>query len=175
MIVSLLCILHIASSCLTTSLIASGTRTLYDPGTGSLQPCLILIPTDYVEYWWTDPDAQWVWFTTQWTTGTFKFIDKFAMAQWAVDRLVSAKLKIAANDYLKLVFNGVMLKNFPPSARDDTFYLEFDLMGRLKGANSSIYMENLMEMYVATEVPAYIEGIIYRIEFTFGKVGAVVV
>lgn len=168
MILTLLSILPLATSCLSTYLIASGTRTQYDPGTGALQPCLVLPPSVVVEYWWTDPDAQWVWFTTHWTTGTFKFIEKFDLAQWAVNRLVRAKLKIAANDYLKVVFNGEILKNFPLHDKDDRFFWEFDLIGRLKGANSIEYKENVMEMYVATEVPANLEGIIYRIEFTFG-------
>jgi hypothetical protein len=154
-------------SCLTSYLITSGTRTLYDPGTGSLIPCLILSPpTAYVSYWWTDPDANWVWFTTQWTTGTFKFIEKFSIAKWTIGRLVSAKLKIAANDYLKLIFNGEQLKDYNPW-RDDTAFLEYNLMGKLKGTDAWKYEENVMEMYVATEVPAIIEGILYRIELTF--------
>ena len=79
---------------------------------------------------------------------------------------MSAKLKIAANDYLRLIFNGEKLKDYN-AWRDDTAYLEYNLMGKLKGSDAWKYEENVMEMYVATEVPAYLEGILYRIEFAF--------
>lgn len=80
--------------------------------------------------------------------------------------MVSARLKIAANDYLRVVFNGERLKDFD-AGRDDSVYLVYSLIGKLKGADSTRYQANLLEMYVRSEDPANGEGLIYRIELSF--------
>ena len=48
-----------------------------------------------------------MWWTTQWTHDPIKLKDSFGLAQWAVNKVNTAVLKIAADDWLKVMFNGV--------------------------------------------------------------------
>ena len=93
----------------------SGSRTLYyDSNSGAYVPALVLPTGVYYVNWLRDPEAKWVWWTTQWTSQTIKFKDTFGLTQWAVDRVNTAVLKIAAEDCLKVVFNGEELINTYP-------------------------------------------------------------
>ena len=155
----------IAPACTSTYTVLSGARSLYySPSLGLYVPALVLPPSAYYFSWLRDPEAQWVWWTTSWTCDTVSIKDKFVLAQWAIDRLSSAILKVAADDYFRVVFNGVMLKDFG-TVNYFTAYLSYNVSGLVRGASEAADQENELELIV--ESNCYAEGAIYRIEFTF--------
>lgn len=154
-------------SCLTSYTILSGARTLYDNGNDVFTPALVLPSNAIASTWLQDPEAKWIWWTTSWTYGVFHFKDVFDMAQWAVNRVNTAVLKIVADDFFKVVFNGEMLKDFELGHYYYTQYLQYDLKGKLKGASAFQYQSNVLDIIVQTEYPANWEGIVYRIDITF--------
>ena len=95
-------------------------------------------------------------------------MDFFAIPQWAVSRVDTAVLKVTADEYFKVVFNGAMLKNYEVGVYYYTRFLSYNVKGLLRvTSESGVYQENLLEVYVMTEVPEYIEGLLYRVDFTF--------
>jgi len=61
------------------------------------------------------------------------------MPQWAVNRLSAARLKITANDFFRVVFNGHMLKVFEVRVYYDDAFLEYDVTAKVRGANEAVY------------------------------------
>ena len=167
MLVQLLLQVHLAHSCLSEYTILSGTRTLYDSGNDVYVPAVILPPNLVAPVWLHDPEAQWVWWIADWIVGTFHFADSFGLAQWAVEKVNTAVLKIVADDFYKVVFNGETLKDFEPGQWYFTSFLEYNLKGKLKGSSAGEYLKNELDVYVQTEVPPYMDGLMYRIEITF--------
>lgn len=162
MLLLLLCHLLVTLSCPSIYTIASGSRTLYyDYNSGAYVPVLVL-PTNF--YSLQDPEAKWVWWTTQWTPQTIKFKDTFELAQWTADRVNTAVLKIAADDCLKVVFNGEELINTWPNVRN-TAFIERDLKGKLRGSGAFNTQPNVLEMEVTSD--GAWEGVMYRVEITF--------
>lgn len=151
--------------CLSTYTILSGSRTLYyNSATGSYTPALVLPESEIHPSFMRDPEAKWVWWTITWTTATVYFKDSFGLAQWAVERLNTAVLKIAGEDWIGVTFNGELLKNYDSSLHS-TAFLAYNIKGKLKGSSSTKYEENVLEVTVGSN--GYYEGLLYRIEFTF--------
>ena len=111
-----------------------------------------------------DAEAQWVWWTTSWTCDTVTLKDTFVLAQWAVDRLTSAILKVTADDFFQVHLNGVPVKGFDWTYHYSA-YLVYDIAGIVRGASEANYQENELEVTVVSDCVG--EGAIYRIEFTF--------
>jgi len=81
-----------------------------------------------------------------------------------VSQVNTAVLKVASDDWLTVVFNGVELINTAPSTPSAAF-LVLDLKSRLIGSSDSEYRLNILEMRVYSD--ANWEGLLYRIEITF--------
>jgi len=111
----------------------------------------------------TDPEAKWVWWTTQWTLDTIKLKDSFALTQWVADQVNTAVLKIAADDFLKVTFNGVVLINTDYIPHHT--FLVANLKDKLRGSSHSEYAFNILEMEVTSD--GVWEGVLYRVEITF--------
>jgi hypothetical protein len=151
--------------CSSTYTIVSGSRTLYyNDVTGIHTSALILPEYKYYPDWVRDSAAKWVWWTATWVPGTYTFKDFFGLAQWAVDRVKTAELKIAGDDWMKVTFNGEVLKNYS-SGRDYAIFQTYDIKGKLKGSIRTEYQENALEVSIGSD--GNYEGLIYRIEFTF--------
>lgn len=155
-------LLPLAQTCVSTYTVLSGPHTrCYSPALGGDLPT-ILIPA--YATWVHDAEAQWVWWTTSWACDTISIKDTFVLAQWAVDRLSSAILKVTADDFFQVQLNGVMLKDF-----DQTYYcsayLVYDIIAVVRGASDANYQEN--ELEVTVESDCAVDGAIYRLEFTF--------
>ena len=90
--------------------------------------------------------------------------DTFGLTPWAVDRVNTAVLKIAADDCLTVVFNGVELINTAPNLIYNV-YIERDLKGKLRGSSAPNYQSNVLEIEVTSD--SSYEGVIYRVEITF--------
>lgn len=162
----LLMLLRLASvlSCPSNYRVLSGSRTLYyNKNTGSYVPVLILPSYALYFNWVADPDAQWVWWTTTWTSDTILFKDTFGLAEWAVNKVNTAVLKVAADDYMKVMFNGEELASGPSYV--GTKFEVFNIKGKLKGSTPAKYQENMLEVEVIAN--AYYEGLIYRLDITF--------
>lgn len=161
----LLSLMPVILSCVSTYTILSGPRTLYySSALGLYVPTIIIPPSFYWSTWLHDSEANWVWWTTSWTWDTIYLKDTFVLTQWAIDRLTSATLKIAADDYFRVKLNGVMLKDYG-SVNYFTAYLTYDISGIVRGASEALYQENVLEVIVTSNGEC--EGAIYRIEFTF--------
>lgn len=158
-------LISLTSACFSTYTIASGPRTLYySPSLGLYLPTIIIPPSVYIGSWVYDPEANWVWWTISLTSDTITFKDTFVLTQWAFDHLISATLKIAADDYFQVVLNGVTLKYFD-AAYYNQAYLVYNIRGIVRGASETTYQENELEVRVVTD--GAFDGLIYRIDFTF--------
>ena len=167
MLVQLLLQVHLAHSCLSKLTILSGTRTLYDSGNDVYVPAVILPPHLVSPIWLYDPEAKWVWWIADWIAGTFHFVDSFGLAQWAVEKVNTAVLKIVADDYYKVMFNGETLKDLESGQRQFSRFFEYNLKGKLKGSSAGEYLKNELDVVVETENPSHYEGLMYRIEIIF--------
>jgi hypothetical protein len=86
MLLLLLGHIHLTLSCLSSYTILSGFRTLYyNSNSGAYLPAVVLPTNIYFSSWLRDPEAKWVWWTTQWAPGTIVLKDTFGLAQWAVE------------------------------------------------------------------------------------------
>lgn len=118
-----------AFGCLNTYKVRSGARTkYYDSSSGQYIPALVLPLNAYHSEWVTDSEAKWVWWTTHWTAGTKKFRDTIFLADWAVDRINTALMYVAADDHLTVILNGVTIFTI-----DQTAYATEFLVLNLKG------------------------------------------
>jgi len=153
-------------SCLTSYTILSGTRTYYyDPTSNELKQALVLPSSALYPTWPHDPEAVWVWWTRYPTTDTVKFKDTFTLAQWAVNKVNTAVLKIAADDYLTVTFNGEELLNTWLNGPYAAFAW-LNLKDKLRGSSASEYNKlNILEMKVTSY--GNFEGLVYRLDINF--------
>ena len=147
--------------CPTSFSTSSGTSTLIERTPGVYTPSsLVIVPGGWVNI----PGATWIWESDSYTTGPYTFLNTFYMADWALSALTSLKLSIAADDYYKVTFNGVVVA--PQWSGSYGYVSYYELKTWALGSSESVgSRENILEMKVGSiGGPA---GLVYKLDIVY--------